>query len=189
MSRDKEEPQWDGRRGIITIKLNPITTRWVTHRLKNNNTKEILALLWRFWILSQASQPGDLTKGLEISRESGLESHQICLMAFQRTEGNRDFSLRGHKQNFVHTKTQRRGQWHHRRLNQNYLLVLEGLLWSCGLARLTTGMGGPWSYLGVHHYPYHRPQGWIASGECNTTHQPIIGLSFTEQGSAMQRKT
>ena len=102
-------------------------------------------------------------------------------MAFQRTEGNRDFSLRGHKQNFVHTETQRRGQWHHRRLNQNYLLVLEDLLWRCGLARLTPGMGGPWSYLGVHHYPHHRLQGWVASGECNTTHQLIIGLSFTSK--------
>ena len=49
----------------------------------------------------------DLTKGLEIPRESGLESQQICLMAFQRTEGNRDSGLGEHKQNFVHTK--RRG--------------------------------------------------------------------------------
>ena len=43
--KTKKKPQKDGRRGTITIKSNPITTRWVTHRLENNNTKEVLALL------------------------------------------------------------------------------------------------------------------------------------------------
>ena len=40
----KGSPKW----GTIMIKSNPIHTRWVTHRLENNNTKEVLALLWRF---------------------------------------------------------------------------------------------------------------------------------------------
>ena len=55
---------------------NPIPTGWVTHKLENNNTKEVLPLLWRFWIPHQASRPGDLTKGLGSPRESGLEVQQ-----------------------------------------------------------------------------------------------------------------
>ena len=69
----KKKPQWDGRKGTIMIKSNPIPTSWMTLKLENNNTKEVLSLLWRFWTPYQASQPGDLTKGLGIPRESDLE--------------------------------------------------------------------------------------------------------------------
>ena len=51
----------DGR-GKITIKSNPISTRWVTKKLENNNTKEVLALLWRFYAPHQSSQPGESSK-------------------------------------------------------------------------------------------------------------------------------
>ena len=44
----KKKPQKKGRRDTITIKSNPIPTRWVTHRQENNNTKEVLTLLSRF---------------------------------------------------------------------------------------------------------------------------------------------
>jgi len=47
--------------------------------------------------------------------------------------GETDSSLGGHKQTLVHTKTQGKEQCLHRRLNQNYLLELEGLLWRHGL--------------------------------------------------------
>ena len=63
----------------IMIKPNPISNGWVNHRLENNNTKKVLALLWRFWIPCQASQPGDLTKGLGIPRESGFEGQEDLL--------------------------------------------------------------------------------------------------------------
>ena len=53
-------------RGAITIKSNPIPARLVTHKLENNNTKEVLPLLWRYLAPCQASQPGDLAKGLWI---------------------------------------------------------------------------------------------------------------------------
>ena len=45
----KKKLQQDGRRCAIMIKSNPIHAWWVIHRLKNNNTKEVLSLLWRFW--------------------------------------------------------------------------------------------------------------------------------------------
>ena len=35
----------DGRRCTIMIKSNPIPTRWVTYKLENDNTKEVLPLL------------------------------------------------------------------------------------------------------------------------------------------------
>ena len=40
-----KKPQQDGRRGAITIKSNPIPVGWVTHRLENDNVKEVLILL------------------------------------------------------------------------------------------------------------------------------------------------
>ena len=48
-----------------------------THKLESNNTKEVLPLLRRFGTPCQASQPGDLTKGLGIPRESDLEASRI----------------------------------------------------------------------------------------------------------------
>ena len=41
----KKRSQRDGRRGAVMIKSNPIPTEWVTHGLKNNETKEVLLLL------------------------------------------------------------------------------------------------------------------------------------------------
>ena len=40
----KKPQQYDGR-GIIMIKSNPISAGWVTHKLENNNAKEVLPLL------------------------------------------------------------------------------------------------------------------------------------------------
>ena len=52
------------------LKSNPMPVRWATHKLENNNTEEVLTLLWKFWALRKASQPDDLMKGLRIPRES-----------------------------------------------------------------------------------------------------------------------
>ena len=46
--KTKKKSQQDSRRGTIMIKLEPIPTGWVTHRLEINNTKEVLAPLGRF---------------------------------------------------------------------------------------------------------------------------------------------
>ena len=47
---------------------------------------------------------------------------------FDRTGGNRDSTLGGHKQTSVHIGTQGKEQGPQGMLNQTYLLVLEGLL-------------------------------------------------------------
>ena len=61
VSKDKKLQQ-DSRRGTIMIKSNFILTGWVTHRLENN-TKEVLALLWRLGTPHQASPVWGSDKG------------------------------------------------------------------------------------------------------------------------------
>ena len=79
--KTKKQPQWDGRKGKITINSNPIPTYgWVTHRLEKSNTKEVLELLWRFWTPSQASQSGYPGKALGIPRKSVLAGQQHLII-------------------------------------------------------------------------------------------------------------
>ena len=104
--KDKK-PQRDGRRGIIMMKSNPIPSGWMTHKLENNNTKEALPLLWTRW----ASQPipkgtanSQIPQGIWSWRPAGLDYKTST-----RLGETWDSSLGGHKQNFPHTKTQRKG--------------------------------------------------------------------------------
>ena len=62
--KTKKKLQQDSRRDAITIKSNPVPSRWATQKLENNNTQEVLPLLWGVWVPCQASQPGDPAKGL-----------------------------------------------------------------------------------------------------------------------------
>ena len=72
--KTKERPQWDGRRGAITIKSNPITLGGgVTDKLENTYTTEVQPLEWRFWAPCQASKPGGPATGGGIPRESDFE--------------------------------------------------------------------------------------------------------------------
>ena len=73
LPKTKEKPQWDGRRGAITTKSNPITAGWATHKLENTYTTEFHPLEWRFWAPRQASQPGGPAMGGGIPRESDFE--------------------------------------------------------------------------------------------------------------------
>ena len=63
-----KQPQQDGRKDTIMIESNPISTRWVTHKLENSNTKEVLPLI---------PQPGDLTEGLGTPRNLTLKASGI----------------------------------------------------------------------------------------------------------------
>ena len=85
--KTKKKPQQEGRKGSITIKSNPIPAGWVTHKLENSNSKEVLTLLWRFWTPHQASQPGDLKKGLRIPRESDLEGQRDLIIGLPQDWG------------------------------------------------------------------------------------------------------
>ena len=72
--KTKERPQWDGRTGATTIKANPITSGWGTHKLENTNTTEVHPLEWRFWGPRQTSKPGGLAMRGGIPGESVFEA-------------------------------------------------------------------------------------------------------------------
>ena len=82
--KTKEKLQWDGRRGAITIKSNPITAGWVTHKLENTYTTEVHPVEWRFWAPCQASPPGGLATGGGIPRESDFEGQRDLIAGLQQ---------------------------------------------------------------------------------------------------------
>ena len=78
----------------------------------------------------------------EFPENQTLKASGIWLQDFDRTGGNRDSIPGGHTQSSVHIGTQGKEQWHHRRLNQTYLLVLEGLLQRRGGGGVTVAHRG-----------------------------------------------
>ena len=132
--KTKEKPQWDGTRGAITVKSNPITAGWVTHRKENTYTTEVHPLEWRFWAPRQASNLGIRQHEEEFLEDQILRASGIWLQDFDRTGTNRDSTLGGHTQSSVRIRTQGTEQWPQGRLNQTNLLVLEGLLQRQGVA-------------------------------------------------------
>ena len=103
------------------------------YKLESDNTKEVIPLLWSFRTPCQASQPGDLTKGLGIPREPDFEGQQDFIKDFHRTGGSRDSCLGQYKQNLCTPRLRGKEQWF-QETEPKYLLVLAGLLWRSGLA-------------------------------------------------------
>ena len=108
--KTRKELQWDSRRVTIKIKSNPILARWAIYKLENSNIREVLPLLWRSWAPCQASQSGDLAKGLGIPRESDFDwwpggfDYRTAIGLGQTVS-----TLGGHKQKLVHTRTPEKG--------------------------------------------------------------------------------
>ena len=71
----KKKLQQGGRRSTIITNSNLIPTRWVNHKLENNNIKEVFPLLWRIWTPHPSSQSWS-PAGEGISRESDSEGQQ-----------------------------------------------------------------------------------------------------------------
>ena len=131
-------------------------------------------------ILSPTS--GFLTGGRQWEEEflqnQTLKVSGIWLQDFDGTGGNRDSTLGGHTQSSVCSGTQEKEQWAHRRLNQTYLLVLEGLLqrggWPWFIVRRTLAaevLGStPW-HEPSQSLPLAQPksldriQCWVTSGQ------------------------
>ena len=148
----KEKLQWDGRRSTITIKLNPLIAGWVTHKLEKIILQE--STQW-----SEDSEPhirlpnlGVWQQEEEFPENQTLKASGIWLQDFNRTGGNRDSTLEGHTQSSLSIRTQGKEQWPHRRLNQIYLLVLEGLMQRHGVAVAHLG---------------HKDTGSRSSGKCS----------------------
>ena len=121
MSKDKEELR-DGRRGAIMMTSNPIPIGWTTHKLENNNTKEVLPLLWRFRTPRQASQPGYLTETRN-PRESCPWRPAGCDYRTSTGLGETMTPILDGTNKILHAPRPRGKQWWpHRRLNQNNLM-------------------------------------------------------------------
>ena len=137
--KTKKKPQWDVRRDTVTIKSNPIPATWVTHRLENNYTTEVLPQEWKFWAPHQAPQPGGLAMGGGAPRESGFEGQQDVITGSPQDWGKQKLhSWRVHTRSGVH-QDPRKKQWLHKSQGQTYLLVLEGLLQRWGVAMAQSG--------------------------------------------------
>ena len=136
---DKQPPR-DGSRGTATTQSHPVPAGWATHKLEGSNANAALPLMWRFWTPREASQPGGPIKALGIPREPDLDGPRDLTTGLPQDWGNRLQSWRA--QRILHTPRPRgEEQWSHWRLNQTYLLVLEGLLRRRGSAGLPTGTG------------------------------------------------
>ena len=112
----------------------------MTHKQENINTKKAK----KFPNCCECSGPTSGFPAWGYDKGTGnlsLKTSGIWWQDCHRTRGNRDSSLGGHKQNFVCLRPRGKEQWPCRSLSQNYLLVLKGLLWRCGMAGLITGMG------------------------------------------------
>ena len=130
--KTKMMPQWDCRWGTITIKSNPIPSKWVTHKLENNNTKEILPLLWGSEPTSgfPAWGPNQRTgnpQGIWPWRPVGFDYKTSTGLGETETPVSE-----GTNKTLQVIRLRGKEQWLHRRLNQSYLLVLDGFLWRHG---------------------------------------------------------
>ena len=65
------------------------TTEQTTHKLENSYTKEVFALLRKFWDPNQISQPGDLAKGLRTPRDFDFEGQWDLITELPQDWGNR----------------------------------------------------------------------------------------------------
>ena len=106
---------------------------------------------------------GDRRREEEFLENQTLKPSGNWLQDFDRTGGNRDTTLGEHTQSSVHIRTQRKEQWPQERLNQTYMLVLEGLLQRRG--------GGPVAHRG------DKDTGSRSSPQC----EPSQSLSLAHQ--------
>ena len=107
--RTKEKQQRDGRRGAIMIKSNSIPIGWVTHKLENNNIKEVLTVMkvlaptldFPTW---EASKGTGNPLEIWLWRTAGFDYRTSTGQGETETLG-------GHQQNLVCTMNQGKGDW------------------------------------------------------------------------------
>ena len=148
------------------IKLNPLSTGWVTHKLENNNTKRSFTTFVK--VLSPMSGFPAWGSDKRTGNPQGIWPWWPVGFDYRTstgTRGNRDSILGGHKILYAPTPRWKK-QWPHRRQSQNDTLVLEGLLWRCASARAHhrdegTASSSPELAL----YRAYKLQGWVTSGQ------------------------
>lgn len=70
------------------ISSNPISPRWVTHKLENNYITEVLPQEWEFWALHQTPQPGVQHQEEGPPEPLALKTRGAWVQELQRTGGN-----------------------------------------------------------------------------------------------------
>ena len=85
--KTKRKPQCNCRSCAIMIKSNPICTGWATCKLENNYTIEVLPQEWKQGLITRIPQDG----------------------------GNRNSTFGGCTQGLMHTRTQGKKQWPHKK--------------------------------------------------------------------------
>ena len=100
------------------------------HKMENNYTKEVLALLQKFQGPQQISQPVDLAKGLRTPREFDNEDQRDLVTELTQDWGNR---LMEHTNKILWALGHRRNEERsHKRLSQTCLEVSRSLWWRRG---------------------------------------------------------
>ena len=94
--------------GTSMIKSNPIPARWVTYKLENNKTKDILSLLWGSELHVRLPRLGSGQKDWESSGNLTFKASRIGWKDFHRMGVNRLQSRRAQIKP-CNTKTQRKG--------------------------------------------------------------------------------
>ena len=121
----------------MMIKSNPKPAGWVTHNLENNNTKEVLHLTSGFPDQGSYTETGNpqgiwgfpcRSEGFDYRTSTRLEEIEIPVLV-------------GTNKILCTPGPRGKEQSPHGRLNQNYLLVLEGLWWRCDWLGFTTKTG------------------------------------------------
>ena len=125
----KKKSQWHGTKCTIRIKSNLTPDEWMTHTMpkKLSHCCEVLSPLSGF----PAWWP---SKGTRNPWESHFEG-QWDLVTGLPLDWEKEVPLLEGKNKIIYTPgAWGKEQWPHRRLSQTYQLVLEDLLWRCGLA-------------------------------------------------------
>ena len=102
-----------------------------THKLQNNYTKEILALLGKFLDQQQISQPGDPANGTE--NPQGIWLWRPVGLDYRTSTGLGKQLLEGRNKTLYAPGARRKDQCPHNRLSQTCLWAFRSLWWRCGL--------------------------------------------------------
>ena len=139
MSKDKK-PQWDGWKGTITIKSNPIPTGLATHSWRTIIPK-------KFSHCCEGLEPHIRLPNLETQKRTrnpqGIWPWRPVGFDYMTSTGlgeTEALVLEDTNKTLYAPRLRGKEQWLNRKPNQNYLPVSEGLLWRHGY----TGTGHRW---------------------------------------------
>ena len=130
------------------LKSNPIPARWATHKWENNSTKcscidmKVLGITSVFPTWGSSKGTGN-PQGIWPWRPAGFDYKIPTGLGDQRLQG-----LWWNKTLYT-PRLRGKEKWLDRKLNQNHLVVLEGLLWRCRSAGAPQRDGGGGRCMGL----------------------------------------